>query len=471
MISKLSRFGKIRVLFISLLLVAFNVKADHYYGGYISYTHISGFKYEVTVVTYADNSKVNSDRDSVNVIWGDGIEEYVQRTNNNGNGETVFPGIKKNIYKGEHIFTKEGNYQLVFVDNFRPYDILNIEAGKSGSTLLYFDAIIPVADTVSFCQNNAPSFLSEPYMFGKPGEDYFLSLTHFDIDGDSLSFKLISPKATNAYSVPGYYTPDRVSIDEKTGLFSWIDPPFGNYVFAYEIEEYRNGQLIGVSVADFPVFIKRENKTKGAFSDVNGTTDGSFHFNSAEEIELNISYENFEADATFIKVVTGLVYNINFIITNNASSTANVAYSLLKIDYLGNDFAEGAQIITFKAGSIYGSDTIFDYKSISITTASNQVWRCSVPPNVKDVVEIIPLIPVFEVISNLFDESVWMNVGENFEDFTIEVLDLRGRRVYKDSNLESATFKLDLSHFKASMYLFRIIRDDKVITTLKAVKK
>ena len=471
MISKLSCFERVRFLFVLLLLVTFNVKADHYYGGYISYTHINGFKYEVTVVTYADNSKVNSDRDSVIVIWGDGTEEYVQRTNNNGNGETVFPGIKKNIYKGEHKYTKEGNYQLVFVDNFRPYDIFNIEAGKSGSTLLYFDAIIPVADTVSFCQNNAPSFLSEPYMFGESGEDYFLSLTHFDIDGDSLSFKLISPKATNTYPVPGYFTPDRVSIDEKTGLFSWIDPIFGDYVFAYEIEEYRNGQLIGVSVADFPVFIKRGNKYKGSFSDVNGITEGSFNFNSAEEIKLDISYENLDADSTFIRVVTGLVYNNNFIITNDASNTDNVSHHSLTIDYLGNDFAEGAHIITFEAGSIYGSDTIFDYKSIFVTTVSNQDWRCSVPPNVKDVVEIPPLIPVFEVISNLFDESVWMNVGDNFEDFTIEILDLRGRRVYEDSNLKSATFKLNLSHFKSSMYLFRIIRDDKVIATLKAVKK
>ena len=68
MISKLSCFERVRFLFVLLLLVTFNVKADHYYGGYISYTHINGFKYEVTVVTYADNSKVNSDRDSVIVI-------------------------------------------------------------------------------------------------------------------------------------------------------------------------------------------------------------------------------------------------------------------------------------------------------------------------------------------------------------------------------------------------------------------
>ena len=75
-------------------------------------------------------------------------------------------------------------------------------------------------------------------------------------------------------------------IDEKTGLFSWIDPIFGDYVFAYEIEEYRNGQLIGVSVADFPVFIKRGNKYKGSFSDVNGITEGSFNFNSAKSFNL-----------------------------------------------------------------------------------------------------------------------------------------------------------------------------------------
>ena len=63
--------------------------------------------------------------------------------------------------------------------------MLNIEAGKSGTTLLYFDAIIPIDDTLTFCKNNTPKFLTEPFMFGKSGQDFNLNLTHYDIDGDS----------------------------------------------------------------------------------------------------------------------------------------------------------------------------------------------------------------------------------------------------------------------------------------------
>ena len=137
--------SRLILLFIVLLFgIAFSAKGDHYYGGYITYKHLGGYKYEVTVVTYADNDKVNSDRDSIDVIWGDGAKEYIQRINNVGNGETVFPGIKKNIYQGIHTYSDFGNYQLVFIDDFRPLDIDNIAEGKSGSTLLYFNAIAPI---------------------------------------------------------------------------------------------------------------------------------------------------------------------------------------------------------------------------------------------------------------------------------------------------------------------------------------
>ena len=85
-------------------MIASFVKADHYYGGYISYEFISGYTYKVTIVTYADNSKENSDRDSVEIIWGDGGEEFIQRINNVGKGETVFPGIKKHLRRHTYLF-------------------------------------------------------------------------------------------------------------------------------------------------------------------------------------------------------------------------------------------------------------------------------------------------------------------------------------------------------------------------------
>ena len=461
-----------RIFVIIFTILTFSSKADHYYGGYISYQHIAGYEYKVTVITYADNSKENSDRDSIEIIWGDGTKEFIQRINNLGNGETVFPGIKKNIYQGIHEYSKFGNYQLVFIDDFRPFDIFNIEAGKSGTTLLYFDAIVPIEDSLTFCKNNAPHFLTEPYMFGRSGEDFTLSLTHYDIDGDSLVFKLISPKAKNAFPVPGYYLPDNVFMNSKNGLFKWENPPQGNYVFAYEIEEYREGQLIGVSVADFPVFLKSDFKTKGYFSDVKGSINSDYyHFNGPEILDLIVEYENSDADSVFIDVLSGLKYNLHFELLNNSFSNGTKAFDTLEINYLGNDNSQGNHIITFRAGNIYGSDTLFDYHSVSFSTESDTNWSCSIPPDIKDVVEITPIIDLFEITPNLFSESVWINLGENHKNMSVQVFDMRGRLVDSENSPETSTFKMDLNNLTVGMYLFVINRNNEVVTILKSVKK
>ena len=461
-----------RIFVIIFTILTFSSKADHYYGGYISYQHIAGYEYKVTVITYADNSKENSDRDSIEIIWGDGTKEFIQRINNLGNGETVFPGIKKNIYQGIHEYSKFGNYQLVFIDDFRPFDIFNIEAGKSGTTLLYFDAIVPIEDSLTFCKNNAPHFLTEPYMFGRSGEDFTLSLTHYDIDGDSLVFKLISPKAKNAFPVPGYYLPDNVFMNSKNGLFKWENPPQGNYVFAYEIEEYREGQLIGVSVADFPVFLKSDFKTKGYFSDIKGSINSDYyHFNGPEILDLIVEYENSDADSVFIDVLSGLKYNLHFELLNNSFSNGTKAFDTLEINYLGNDNSQGNHIITFRAGNIYGSDTLFDYHSVSFSTESDTNWSCSIPPDIKDVVEITPIIDLFEITPNLFSESVWINLGENHKNMSVQVFDMRGRLVDSEISPETSTFKMDLNNLTVGMYLFVINRNNEVVTILKSVKK
>lgn len=461
-----------RILVTIFIIFAFSSKADHYYGGYITYEHVVGYEYKVTVITYADNSKENSDRDSIEVIWGDGAKEFIQRSNNYGNGETVFPGIKKNIYQGIHEYSKFGNYQLVFIDDFRPYDIFNIEAGKSGNTLLYFDAIVPVEDSLTFCKNNAPRFLTEPFMFGLSGEDFTMSLTHYDIDGDSLVFNLISPKAKNAFPVPGYYLPDNVSMNSKNGLFKWENPQQGNYVFAYEIEEYREGQLIGVSVADFPVFLKSDYKIKGEFSDVLGLIkDDHYHFNGPEVLNLMVNYENSNADSVFIEVFTGLDYNSHFELLNNSFSNGTKAFDTLEVNYMGNDNAQGNHIITFRAGNIYGSDTLFDYHSVSFSTESDTTWSCSIPPDIKDVVEITPIIDLFEITPNLFSESVWINLGENHKNMSVQVFDMRGRLVGSENNPETSTFKMHLHNLTVGMYFFVINRNNEVVTILKSVKK
>ncbi len=458
-----------RFLTVLFFLIALFAKADHYYGGYITYTHIGGYTYKVSVITYADNDLINSDRDEVDVNWGDGTIEALPRVNNVGNGETVFPGIKKNVYEGEHTYKQEGNYQLVFVDNFRPFDIKNISLGESQITLLYFDAIVPIADSVTFCKNNAPDFLTEPSMFGLPGEEFRLSLTHFDIDGDSLAFKLNVPKARNGNDVPGYYLPDGVVLNERTGMFKWENPSKGGFVFAYEIEEYRDGQLIGTSIADFPVFIEEELDGKGSFSVPEGVTGDHYHFNGSEEVEIMISYENDEADTVVITPKHKL--NYHFDVIEKSGYTANTAYDTLTIDYLGSDNNQGNYIITFEAANVYGLDTVFDFYSVSLSTESDTSWSCSIPPNIRDVIEIAPIVNQFEITPNLFTESVWVNVGDDFESMKVDVYDMRGRLVAKEHNPTTGTFKMELNSLQTGMYFFRIERSGESIAILKSVKR
>lgn len=444
--------------------------ADHYYGGYINYTHVGGYTYKVQVITYADNDKVNSDRDSIQIKWGDGEEEWIDRINNGGNGETVYPGVKKNIYEEIHTYKEEGNFQVVFQDNFRMFDAQNLAPGKSGTTILYFDAIIAIADTMSYCINTSTKTLNEPYMWVKLGEEFNMNLTHYDVEGDSLSFKLINPKALNANSVPGYWIPNDVTLDAESGMFRWENPTYGIFIFAYEVAEFRDGVQIGHAVMDFPVFVDDTQHPRGFFSSILNTTNSEYSFSGAGSEDFMVSYENTDADSVFLEVQGGALLSSYFTSSEHHSSTDTTAFDTLKLNYSGSDKQQGAHIITFKAGSVFGSDTIFDFTSFLVRTESDTTWGCTVPPNIKDVEKLAPDIPTLTISPNLFTEEVWINLGNSYQDMSIEIFDLRGRLVQSHSNFEDQNIRLDTKELRCAMYLFRVLRKDEVVTTLKAVK-
>lgn len=471
MIEKIGRLIKMRGIILMILLLPTLSYADHYYGGYIVYTHVSGFEYHVQVITYADNDKVNSDRDSIQIRWGDMEEEWMPRTNNVGNGETIYPGVKKNIYELSHTFPGPGNYQLVFLDQFRMFDVNNMTAGKSGTTMLYFDAIIPVEDTLSYCINTSAKPLFEPFMWVKSGEEFRMNLCHFDQEGDSLSFKLVTPKAKNGNPVPGYWRPNDVSINAETGQFVWENPLWGTYLFAYQVSEFRDGVQIGHLIVDFPVFVDPNAIERGTFSAIENTTDNEVYFSGPTTEDFMISYENPLADSVFLEVNGGYNSSIYFNGVESKSSTGQEAFDTLSLDYFGNDKQQGGHIVTYKAVSIFGSDTIYDYTSFLIRTESDTSWGCTVPPDIKVVEEIAPDLPNLSIAPNLFDESVWINLGTSFSDITIEIYDSRGRLVKTESNFQDQTVKLELGELGRAMYLFRVRTSDRVLTVMKAVRR
>ena len=87
------------------------------------------------------------------------------------------------------------------------------------------------------------------------------------------------------------------------------------------------------------------------------------------------------------------------------------------------------------------------------------------------MVEITPIVDLFAITPNLFTESVWINLGENYENMSVEVFDMRGRSVARENSPESSTFKMHLHNLRPSMYFFVINRGNEVLTVLKSVKK
>ena len=53
--------------------------ATHNRAGEITYTHITGFTYQITITTYTKLSQQQADRSSLNMIWGDGTSDTIDR--------------------------------------------------------------------------------------------------------------------------------------------------------------------------------------------------------------------------------------------------------------------------------------------------------------------------------------------------------------------------------------------------------
>ena len=71
----------IRIL-MSVLLIATLVnkaEATHNRAGEITYVQTGPLTILMTVTTYTKTSSVQADRDSIEIFWGDGTNEFVQR--------------------------------------------------------------------------------------------------------------------------------------------------------------------------------------------------------------------------------------------------------------------------------------------------------------------------------------------------------------------------------------------------------
>lgn len=251
-------------------ILALPAKATHQRAGEITYRHLDNLTYEVTITTwtYAPSA---ADRCELTINWGDGKSNILGRINGEEGttpsgmpcahvGEMVGKDIRKNIYKGIHTYPSASTYRIWLEDPNRNMGIQNIP--NSVDVPLYIETLLVINPFLG--SNDSPQLLMPPIDNGCIERPFVHNPGAYDPNGDSLSYKLVTPRGAGGLNIPGFELPNLVddnnpgifTINPVTGDILWDSPTIqGEYNFAMLIEEWRNGVRIGYVTRDMQVNI------------------------------------------------------------------------------------------------------------------------------------------------------------------------------------------------------------------------
>jgi gliding motility-associated-like protein len=240
------------LIFLFLTTQAF---ATHNRAGEITYRHIQGLLYEITITTYTDPEMDQADRPTLQIFWGDeplnGDPTTINRVN--GNGEIIAPRIQKNIYRATHTYPGPGRFVISMEDPNRIQGISNIPGSVNIPFYIQTELII---SPFGGGNNSSPVLLNAPIDNACLNKLFIHNPGATDPDGDVLSYKLVSVLGAGGFSVPLYTIPTNVRVDSLTGDLVWDRPDVqGVFNFAIEISEIRNGIVVGRVLRDLQVFV------------------------------------------------------------------------------------------------------------------------------------------------------------------------------------------------------------------------
>lgn len=253
-------------IFLFFNLIGFAAHATHERAGEITYRHIVGLTYEVTLVTYT-YAPSPADRPELEISWGDGTSDIVQRTYMHD----LTPVIRRNEYQTTHTFPGASTFTISVEDPNRNYGVINIP--NSVNVPFYVETELVINQFLG--PNNSVILLNPPLDYGCVDKLYVHNPAAYDPDGDSISYKLTVCRGSGGLPIPGFTLPQAsisFSIDPLSGDLIWEDPVLqGEYNVAFIIEEWRFGQRIGYVTRDMQILIDACDNNPPVITTLNDT--------------------------------------------------------------------------------------------------------------------------------------------------------------------------------------------------------
>lgn len=268
--------------FVFVFCIGGNALATHLRAGEITATRVScsGRTFLITVTVYIDTeSGVRFGGLDEILHFGDGTSVQVPETET-----TPRPDLGENMgmaqFVVEHTYAGPGKFLIWYAEFYRNGGIVNID--NPLTTLFYVETSITI-DPLMGC-DNSPRLLVPPIDRACVGAAWYHNPGAYDIDFDSLSFELITPKVATTMDVDNYRDPDTrefydrgginygtasedglhepsFTIDPATGTIVWDAPGMqGEYNIAFLIKEWRklNGRwtMIGYVERDMQIIVE-----------------------------------------------------------------------------------------------------------------------------------------------------------------------------------------------------------------------
>jgi len=240
----------IALLFLLSCLHAF---ATHNRAGEITYEHLSGYTYEITLLTYTYTpSAANEDRDVLLIDWGDDMYSEISRVDI----ELLPDDYQKNTYVGIHQYPGPGNYYIVMEDKNRNQGIDNITESVYIPFAVKTKLTIPAIGD----QNSTPKLLNPPIDKAVVGQLFVHNPTAFDVEGDSLSYALTVCSGSGGKPIESYTFPVASNVfyvDSLSGDLVWDTPVNkGRFNVAMVVTEFRDGVQISAIVRDIQIDVE-----------------------------------------------------------------------------------------------------------------------------------------------------------------------------------------------------------------------
>lgn len=362
-----------KLLFIVFLAISSVAYATHNRAGEISYTHVSGLTYEVTVTTYTKDSSP-ADRPELAISWGDNSPmDSLTRLS----GTLLGNDIKKNIYVGQHTYPGPSPtpYTISVEDPNRNEDIINIP--NSVNIVFYLETQLYINPFQGV--NNSPQLLNPPIDNACVNQIYIHNPGAVDSDGDSLYYSIDRSRAQGGVQIPGYTLPNAsnfLTINSSNGDLIWNAPTMvGEYNIAILIEEFRNGKRIGAILRDMQIKV-----VAGCPPPPNITAVADTCIVAGNTLNINVTATGSSAVTL---TSTGIPYNLpNSAIFQQTTAPSTATSGLFNWATNCSNVRKTPYYVSFKATDSY-TPNLVDYQTTTIRVIGPKIQNLTttVQPN------------------------------------------------------------------------------------------